>query len=63
MGVIKYRNSAADPWQEIQTINGENGIDGQDCNIPLYLVTTDPTETDPNGLYFVTSPEEEEGTE
>ena len=26
MSILKYRNSASDPWQEIQTINGEDAI-------------------------------------
>ena len=32
MSVLKYRNSASDPWQEIQTINGRDGRDG---SIPI----------------------------
>lgn len=56
MSVLKYRNSASDPWQEIQTINGE---DGQDCNVQIYFVTAPPAGTEPDGLYFVI-PEEEE---
>lgn len=34
MSVLKYRNSASDPWQEVQTINGRDGTDGIDGAVP-----------------------------
>lgn len=34
MSVLKYRNSASEPWQEVQTINGRDGTDGTDGAIP-----------------------------
>ena len=60
MSVVKYRDSASDPWQIIQVIKGRDGLDGQDCSTQIYIVSEAPSSTDPEGLYFVVSPVEAE---